>query len=72
MMDTLEQDRKWHLIRNDNGEWISDDNAVDVSRGEALILTGMSIRAKKRLSFQHGMEGNLWCYKHEIDEILTD
>lgn len=72
MMDTLEQDRKWHLIRNDNGEWISDDNAVDVSRGEALILTGMSMRAKKRLSFQHGMEGNLWCYKHEIDEILTD
>lgn len=72
MMDTIVPERKWHLIRNDNGEWISDDNAVDVSRGEALILTGMSMRAKKRLSFQHGMEGNLWCYKHEIDEILTD
>ena len=26
MMETKEQERKWHLIRNDNGEWISDEN----------------------------------------------
>ena len=72
MMDQIVPERKWHLIRNDNGEWISDDNVVEVSRGEALILTGISIRTKKRLLFQHGMEGSLWCYKHEMDEILKE
>ena len=69
MMDQIVPERKWHLIRNDNGEWISDDNVVEVSRGEALILTGISIRTKKGLSFQHGMEGSLWCYKHEMEQI---
>lgn len=72
MMGQIVPERKWHLIRNDNGEWISDDNVVEVSRGEALILTGISMRTKKGLSFQHGMEGSLWCYKHEIDEILKE
>ena len=48
MMDQIVPERKWHLIRNDNGEWISDDNVVEVSRGEALILTGISIRTKKK------------------------
>ena len=55
MMDQIVPERKWHLIRNDNGEWISDDNVT-----------------KKGVSFQHGMEGSLWCYKHEIDEILKE
>lgn len=27
-METKEQERKWHLVRNDNGEWISDENVV--------------------------------------------
>ena len=46
MMGQIVPERKWHLIRNDNGEWISDDNVVEVSRGEALILTGISMRTK--------------------------
>ena len=71
-MDTLEQDRKWHLIRNDNGEWISDDNAVDVSKEDAQRLKNLAMRANKNLSIQHGMEGNLWCYKHEIDVIIAE
>lgn len=69
MMDTLEQNRKWHLIRNDNGEWISDDNAVEVSKEEVQHLKLMVMRANKNLSVQHGIEGRLWCYKHEINSI---
>jgi len=32
MMETKEQERKWHLIRNDNGEWISDGSIVLVDK----------------------------------------
>ena len=69
MMDTKEQDRKWNLIHNDNGEWISDDNAVDVSKEEIQRLKLMAMRANKNLSVQHGIEGRLWCYRHEVEAI---
>lgn len=69
MMDTIVPERKWHLIRNDNGEWISDDNAVDVSKEDVQRLKLMAMRANKNLSVQHGIEGRLWCYKHEINSI---
>ena len=68
-MDTKEQDRKWNLIHNDNGEWISDDNAVDVSKEEIQRLKLMAMRANKNLSVQHGIEGRLWCYRHEVEAI---
>ncbi len=67
-MNTIEQDRKWYLIRNNNGEWISDDNAVGVSKEYAQRLKIMATRARKSLSVQHGVEGCLWCYKREIEE----
>ena len=66
MMETKEQERKWHLIRNDNGEWISDENAVFLTAVEARSL---QIKAKlegKKLSIQHGPEGTLWCYVNEV------
>ena len=69
MMDTIVPERKWHLIRNDNGEWISDDNAVEVSKEDVQRLKLMAMRANKNLSVQHGMEGCLWCYKHEFEAI---
>lgn len=68
MMDTIVPERKWHLIRNDNGEWISDDNAVGVSKEDAQRLKIMATRVGKSLSIQHGVEGCLWCYKREIEE----
>lgn len=71
-MNTIEQDRKWYLIHNNNGEWISDDNAVDVSKEEVQRLKVMAMRANKKLSVQHGIEGCLWCYKHEYDEIFKE
>ena len=37
-MVTKEHNKQWHLIRNDNGEWISDDYAVFVTPLEATIL----------------------------------
>ena len=68
-MDTKENNRKWHLIRNNNGEWISDDNAVILSTLEVGVLKVWAAKQGKALSVQHGPDGILWCYKHEIDAI---
>ena len=65
MMETKEQDRHWHLVRNDNGEWISDENVEFLTAVEARSL---QIKAKlrgKKLKIHHGYDGTLWCYKHE-------
>ena len=68
-METKENDKRWHLIRNDNGEWISDENAVSLSKMEIGILKVWAAKQGKRLSVQHGPDGTLWCYKHEIETI---
>ena len=68
-METKDEERKWHLIRNDNGEWISDENAVFLTSAEARSLQIKARLAGKRLNIQHGPEGILWCYKHEYLNI---
>jgi len=69
MMETKEQDRHWHLVRNDNGEWISDENVEFLTSVEARSLQIKARLAGKRLNVQHGPEGTLWCYKHELKTI---
>ena len=61
--------KQWHLVRNDNGEWISDDNVVFLTALEATVWKSMAIRQKKPLSIQHGIDGQLWCYRHEFEAI---
>ena len=64
-----ENDRHLHLVRNDNGEWISDEYVVFVSKLEATVLRVYAAKQGKPLSIQHGQEGLLWCYKHEVEQI---
>lgn len=68
-METMDYKRDWHLIRNDNGEWISDDNAIFVSKVLLRIWLSKAARMGKTLSVQHGPDGSLWCYKHELETI---
>lgn len=69
MMEIKEKNKQWHLIRNDNGEWISDEYAVLLTPLEATILKVLAVRQGKQLSIQHGEDGLLWCYKHEYESI---
>lgn len=71
-MDTKEQDKRWHLVRNDNGEWINEEHVVYVSALEATSLKIQAAKQSKTLSVQHGPDGCLWCYKHERDSIYID
>ena len=61
----------FHLVRNNNGEWISEDNAVFLSYIEAGILQVRAARNGKTLSVQHGPDDSLWCYRHGYDEIIN-
>jgi hypothetical protein len=71
-MNTNIKEKNWQLVRNDNGEWISDDNVVFLTALEATIMKSMAARQHKSLSVQHGADGELWCYKHEYDAIEDD
>ena len=43
-MNTNIKEKNWHLVRNDNGEWISDDNVVFLTALEATIMKSMAVR----------------------------
>jgi len=64
-----EKERKWNLVRNDNGEWISDENVVFLTKQEVRHLQIMAKLSRKPLSIQHSADGELWCYKHEYSLI---
>ena len=68
-MDKKEEDNRWHLVRNDNGEWISEENVQFFTKEEARSLQIKAKLSGKNLSVQHGPEGLLWCYKHEINNL---
>lgn len=58
-METKEQEKRWHLVRNDNGEWISEEHVVYVSALEATLLKIQAAKQGKTLSVQHGWDGLL-------------
>jgi hypothetical protein len=56
-MEAKEHDRKWHPVRNDNGEWISDENVVFLTKQETW-----SLQIKARL------HGKKWLYSKGVME----
>lgn len=54
MTNSKQHTDDFHLVRNNNGEWISDDNVVFLSRIEAGILQVRAAQNGKDLSIQHG------------------
>lgn len=65
-METKDEERKWHLVRNDNGEWISDENVVFLTKEEARHLQIKARLSGKIISIQHGYDGELWGYVNEV------
>ena len=62
--------QKWHLVRNNNGEWICSDQVVYLDDFSTMIY---HLRAKKHglpLSPQTDYEGETWYYRHEVEAII--
>ena len=66
-MEKEQNDRSWHLIRNDNGEWISDENVVMLNKETVRSLQTKALMLGKDLRVQHGCEGSIWCYKYDLE-----
>lgn len=65
-MKSSNDNKDWSLIRNDNGEWISKEHVVFFTEAEARLLRMQAVKKCCKFSFQHGPNGGLWCYKHEL------
>lgn len=71
-MDTMHNKENWQLIRNDNGEWISEEYVVFVNKNQLKMLQTKAAEMGKALSVQHGSDGSLWCYKYEVDQLIDN
>ena len=68
-MEKEVNNKNWGLIRNDNGEWISNEYAVFLTQTDAAFLNVKARQQGKPLHIQHWMDGLLWCYRHELEAI---
>ena len=73
MIKKEQHNDEFHLfrIRNNNGEWIDEDNVVYLSRIEAIFYKMLAGKNGKSLSLQHGPNYTIWCYKHEYEEVIA-
>lgn len=62
-------ENEWHLIRNNNGEWICDEFVVEMDQKMADVYRKKAMRFGLDLDVQVGPENELWCYKFQIDAI---
>ena len=60
MKDEL-KGNEWHLIRNNNGEWMCDEYAVEMNMKASCLGLDLDV--------QNGYEGEFWCYKFLIEAI---
>ena len=68
-METKEHNKQWHLVRNNNGEWISEEYAEFLTPLEVGILQVKAAQQGIQLDVQHGADGQLWCYNHQLEAI---
>lgn len=64
-----QKERKWHLVRNNNGEWISSEQAVYLDSFSAMIYKLRAKRYALPLSPQTYYQGETWYYKREVEAI---
>lgn len=66
-----QKERTWHLVRNNNGEWICSEQVVYLEDFSAMIY---ALRAKNyglSLSPQTDYAGEKWYYKHEVEAVTV-
>ena len=72
MMEKKDSNKEWHLVRNNNGEWISEEYAEFLTPLEVGVLQVRAAQQGIQLDVQHGVDGQIWCYKHQLDAIKIE
>ncbi len=58
----------WSLLRNNNGEWVSETRILVVHEDVAQKLEDLAMRCGVTLSRQASM-GIMWFYRHEVEKL---
>lgn len=64
-----QEERNWHLVRNNNGEWISSEHVAYLDGLSATIYRSRAVQYGLPLSPQTNLEGETWYYKREIEGV---
>lgn len=70
MMEKIDDNREWGLIRNNNGEWICDEHAVTIPKSFAKLIEARNTKCGNAIPIYHGPDGTLWCYKHQLEKLF--
>ncbi len=62
-------EKKWHLVRNNNGEWISSEQVVYLDNASAIKYNSYAKQLGLQLSPQTYYEGETWYYRHELETV---
>ena len=67
-METKNKD--FHLIRTNNGEWISDEYAIcNLSKEGVLVYEHKAKKCGFPLDVNAGPNGTYWLYKHQVEAL---
>lgn len=53
----------WNLIHTDNGEWVSEDNAIILIKEEYMLMKNKTINKGVHYFFNHYLDGKYWCFR---------
>ena len=66
-----QKERKWHLVRNNNGEWICSEQVVYLDDSTTMAYKSRAKKYGLPLSPQIDYEGETWSYRHEVEAVTV-
>lgn len=66
----MTQKYQWHLVRTINGEWVSEEYAVYMSKRSGNMRLKDASRLGIKLNLHPAHDGNCWCFRHELESLI--
>ena len=64
-----QEEQKWHLVRNNNGEWVSSEQTVCLDDLSAMVYRARARQYGLPLTPQTYYEHETWYYKREVEAV---
>ena len=66
----MTQKYQWHLVRTINGEWVSEEYAVYMTKRSGNMRLKDASRLGIKFSLHPAHDGNCWCFRHELESLI--
>lgn len=66
----MTQKNQWHLVRTINGEWVSEEYAVYLTKRSGNMRLKDASRLGIRFNIHPAHDGNCWCFRHELESLV--